>query len=384
MGYYVRYLPRKKNPPTWKIQYVSYKPQDRKSTSQAKISKTTWDLSKDRWRPLGFHPSMSFLEAQARARQLNSQLRLKRQEEQIKKIQDKKNVFQLRHESALPPEFVTEFEERFVHARGLLSEVQRKRRNKQRHTTWRAAQRMIVAVGIEPSQWFYHHDNFYEAICQNEYSLGYAKSILNMVNLWGHFMTRKLGQLFYPVRQPRGYERQRILEIFYRKTFRRRRPSESITPEHLEKIKPSINLKNFNWIYISVWLGLRPQEIDQLMNAELWKIEVLPTGRKVLWVFQTKIIALPPDDRWKPIPILFDEQHFTLRIISEKNFKRPLVKTIRKHIGPGHDLYGGRKGFVDLMLEKKQTLENISIWMGHSTLSRTWRSYKNKRVYQAS
>ncbi len=68
-------------------------------------------------------------------------------------------------------------------------------------------------------------------------------------------------------------------------------------------------------------------------------------------------------------------------MISDGSFKRPLAKTVRKHFGMGHDNYAGRKGFVDLMLSKGQTLENISIWMGHSTLNRTWRSYKNKRVY---
>jgi hypothetical protein len=47
----------------------------------------------------------------------------------------------------------------------------------------------------------------------------------------------------------------------------------------------------------------------------------------------------------------------------------------------GGILYGGRKGFVDLMLSKEQTFENISVWMGHSTLDRTWRSYKQRRKF---
>ena len=33
------------------------------------------------------------------------------------------------------------------------------------------------------------------------------------------------------------------------------------------------------------------------------------------------------------------------------------------------------------MLSKGNTLENISIWMGHSTINRTWQSYKNRRKY---
>jgi hypothetical protein len=104
-------------------------------------------------------------------------------------------------------------------------------------------------------------------------------------------------------------------------------------------------------------------------------------GRNVLRVFQTKIVGLPLEDRWKPIPILFSEQEFGLKIIRDGNFKRPLCKTMRLHFGPGIDLYAGRKGFTDLMLSKGHSLENISIWMGHSTLARTWRSYKDKRAF---
>jgi hypothetical protein len=57
------------------------------------------------------------------------------------------------------------------------------------------------------------------------------------------------------------------------------------------------------------------------------------------------------------------------------------MKTMRKYFGEGVDLYAGRKGFTDLMLAKGHSLENISVWMGHSTLERTWKSYKNRRRY---
>lgn len=59
-----------------------------------------------------------------------------------------------------------------------------------------------------------------------------------------------------------------------------------------------------------------------------------------------------------------------------------LVKTVRRYFGEGIDLYGGRKGFNDLMLSKGQALENISAWMGHSTLERTLRSYNQRRYIE--
>jgi hypothetical protein len=33
------------------------------------------------------------------------------------------------------------------------------------------------------------------------------------------------------------------------------------------------------------------------------------------------------------------------------------------------------------MLSKGQSFENISVWMGHSTLNRTWSSYKQRRKF---
>ncbi len=118
-----------------------------------------------------------------------------------------------------------------------------------------------------------------------------------------------------------------------------------------------------------------------LYNREMWRIETLSTGKKILWVFQTKIIALPVEERWKPIPIIFSEQKFAVRIIESGNFKRPLMKTVIKNFGKGTTTYGGRKGFTDLMLSKNQAFENISVWMGHSSLQRTWKSYKSRRRF---
>ncbi len=381
MGYYIRKIKNKKSLPHWKLQFVSCKKVDQKPTSKAKNPTTTWDISKDRWKTLGFHKLMTLDEAKERARQLNLQLEMKRQEAFLLKTKIKNEEIRIKHSSVLPEEFVLEFERRFVIPRSHSDETNYKRRKKQRYTHWKAAQKLIVFIGKDPLHWFYHTKDFYDFFFQKKYSIGYSRSILKMANLWGYFISRKIDTPFLEIPSPYGYERKRIIEASYEKKSNRSFPSKPVTPEQLIKIKNQINQLNFNWLYLSVWLGLRPQEIDNLKNSELWRTEKLPTGREVLWVYQTKIIALPPEERWKPIPLLFDEQSFILQIINGGKFKRPLVKTVNKYLGKGHNLYGGRKGFVDLMLSKNQSLNNISIWMGHSTLNRTWRSYKNKQLY---
>ena len=102
MGYYARKLKEKKHSPDWKVQYISCKRKDQSPDSKSKNPKRTWDIPSERWRPLGIHASMSFEEVKVRVKQLNSQLRMKRQEEQIKKLRDTQNDFQLRHQSMLP------------------------------------------------------------------------------------------------------------------------------------------------------------------------------------------------------------------------------------------------------------------------------------------
>lgn len=380
MGYYVRALPWKKSAPKWKIQFISYKKNDT-ANSPAKKPKKEWDLEVTRWRSLGFHFQMTLEEAKVRARQLNAQRHLKEQEKRIQLRKIEEEQMAKRFASVLPQEFVAEFELRFLRVRDSET-VSGKRRMSRAYVLWNAAQKVIFELQMDPSDWLYSVHEIYDYFHLRQLSLRYTLAILKFVNLWGFFISKKLARPFHPIPPPRGYERQRLLEAFYEKDRTRiSTPSKEISPEKLDKVRAQINQPNFNWIFLSVWFGLRPQEVDNLNNKSLWRIEALATGRKILWIFQTKIIALPPEDRWKPIPIIFDQQEFALRIIDSSLFKRPLTKTIRKHFGLGTTLYGGRKGFTDLMLSKGQSLENISIWMGHATLSRTWRSYKSRRRF---
>lgn len=378
MGYFVKRLPLRKSLPDWKLQFVSYKNEDIKN-SKAKKPKREWDVKKGRWQALGFHGFMTLEEARVRAKQLNAQLHIKRQEVRIRELEANRSAAQKRYDSMLPEEFVAEFESRFIRKRDSQTE-QGLRKNTRAYITWRAAQRLIVAINTEPSEWFYHTHKIYDYFYQQKMSLRYLQAVLRMANLWGFFICRKLAHPFLPVSSPRGYERLRLIDANYEKT-NASRPSKPITPRDLERVADTLNQINFNWLLISVWFGLRPKEIDSLKDPNSWRIEEVPTGRKVLWVFQTKVVALPREDRWKPIPVLFDEQHFALKIIQDGTFKRPLRKTTLKNFGPGVTTYAGRKGFTDLMLSKGQSLENISVWMGHSTIQRTWNNYKNRRKF---
>jgi hypothetical protein len=356
------------------VQFVSYKSKDTKDSNAIKVKKEC-DVDRDRWRTLGFHKLMTLDEARVRARQLNAQDFVKRQEERIQRIAIEENNSKKKYDSVLPIEFVEEFESRFLRSRDAET---RKGRRKTSHarSKWNTAKKMIVALKIDPSEWYYYNKEIYDYFHEQQLSISYSISILTLVNAWGYFICRKLAKPFLPVTRPRGYERQRLLDAHYHKNKNSRKASDPLPPEVLNMASGKMNQANFNWLFLSVWLGLRPQEIDNIHESELWRLETPIFGRKVFWIYQTKIIAFPPDDRWKLIPILYEEQEFAMRIVESGNFKRPLVKTMRQYFSKDIDLYGRRKGFTDLMLSKGNTIENISIWMGHSTLDRTWRSYK--------
>ncbi len=323
MGYHIKFLPYKKSNPTWKVQFISFKKSDTQN-SKAKKPKREWDIPNDRWLSLGFAEAMNLVEAKSRAKQLNAQVQLKRQEEQLRKISEKNNLFQLRHDAVLPSEFMAEFEKIFVRKSDSQTQ-QGLRQNSRAQVIWRAAQRMIVAIGVEPSHWVYHRRQIYEYMVSQKMSVRYAQSVLSMANCWGYFISHKMSRPFLEVKAPRGHDRMRLIDANNEKIVGVTRASKQVTPTDLQRIKPRINQLNFNWLFISVWFGLRPKEVDSLHNSEMWKIETLSNKRKILWVFQTKIIALPPEDRWKPIPIIFPEQKFAARIIESGSFKRPLM-----------------------------------------------------------
>ena len=67
MGYFIRALQWKKSNPRWKVQFISYKKKDIRS-STSKKPKKEWDVEKTRWRGLGFHSLMTVDEARVRAK----------------------------------------------------------------------------------------------------------------------------------------------------------------------------------------------------------------------------------------------------------------------------------------------------------------------------
>ncbi|OFZ20362.1 MAG: hypothetical protein A2Z20_12640 [Bdellovibrionales bacterium RBG_16_40_8] len=119
---------------------------------------------------------------------------------------------------------------------------------------------------------------------------------------------------------PNGVEKGRLLNAYFEKCGHRSNESEPILPSQLQKAKSKLKPDHYNWIYLSVWLGLRPREVDQLKNDRFVRLQPGLHKKLILWIYQTKLSAVPPQYRWKLIPIIFTEQETALKILRPKHY----------------------------------------------------------------
>lgn len=329
-------------------------------------------IPKDTWHTLGFSPSSSFEEAKARAQQLNALAHLRRHEARRARIIERQRIEEVTQSAFLPEPLVKEFEETRLFGRFP---------NGARDKTasyWRAARRVIAELKVEPKDWCFEAVRFYDYFRRKEFSPAYVQKLLRILNLWGSYVARKQEKPFDPIPAPRGVERVRLSDSAKKKKNKQgNKRSAPLTPSMLEAKRELLKAEHYAWLYLSVWCGLRPVEVDGLKQADTWRVEY--EGKTpVLYVYQSKLVALEEEERWKPIPLFLPEQKKVLKLL-EAPKKRPLAKTLRSHFGERVTTYGGRRGFTDLMLARGQSLEDISVWLGHTTIERTWRSYKNRQ-----
>jgi integrase len=245
-------------------------------------------------------------------------------------------------------------------------------------------QNMCVELKIVPTVYKENAKRIYKYFIKKKISNNYSNRIINLLNRWGKFVCKHNGQFFEAVLQPRGREKSAIADAQQTKRgvntdLGVREESEPLTPEILEAAKEKLKVENYNWLLISVWFGLRPEEIDGLKSAKNYSIAKDSNGTPIFTVYQPKLQSVAKEERWKHIPLILPQQALALEIVKSGVFKRPLTKTIRKYCGKGIGTYGGRKNFVDLMLSFEQDILHISAWMGHKDISTTLMHYKGKR-----
>lgn len=322
----------------------------------------------NQYHEFGLSKSMTVLEAKDRVKRLNRERRID-SNSKINSARRSADIIQT-HDVLFPKEFLSEFliqlEER-THGTEY--------RFKKVCSHFVTAQKMIIETRLFPKDYAYRANKIYKWLVQKKYSADYSNSIIRVLNIWGKFIARKQGQFFESVPNPRGIIRANIIKS--QKTQSGRRPvCLPLNEILLGKLKDKLPSEFYFWIYISFYLGLRPLEVDSLKEGV--EIEHFQ-DTDILIVDQPKLSGISEEERIKRIPLILEEQKNILFIINNKQFIRPRAKHLRRVLGDNYDLYTGRKGFTDLMLQRGQSLEDISQWLGHKSIDRTWRSYKNKQ-----
>jgi integrase len=243
---------------------------------------------------------------------------------------------------------------------------------------WNTAKKVIITLQLSPQDYFQNKNRFYTYFQNKHWSPDYSKKLLRLINLYGEFVSDLQGRFFKRIPNPKGYNKEALMDS-YTEAESYKGPSEPLTPEILRDLKEQISEAQYNWLFVTVWLGLRPSEVDLICkDSRKWRLEESDEV-DVLWVYQPKLKSKERKLRWKPIPLLYDEQREAVNLFQHKVLARPLVKTVKKHTGQHITLYGGRKGFTDLMLARGQSIEAVSQWLGHTSLEMTWKHYKDRR-----
>ncbi len=348
MSFYVR----SKTGVTWQVWETCY------TNGQRSQEKVPVDV----YRELGFNVKMSLAEARARAVELN-----------LSKSRDKKAATKAARRSVditlvkslfVPENLSKEFYERLKE-----ESFSTEKYTKKLLSHWQYVQRMLSELQIEPVEYADRAKAFYKYFMEHKTSLDYVRKLLRIINLWGAFVCKHRGQFYEPVALPKGHIKERIHEA-YQSSPSYRGEAEALTEELLTKSKSKWKVPgNYEWMFVSLWFGLRPSELEAKRRVE----------GKHLWVYQAKLSSLPEAKRWKVIPILYPEQAEALEYLVDAKVRKPLAKTIKKVLGEGFGLYSGRKGFFDLMRSRDHSLEKISAWMGHTNIQRTWEKYRNRQ-----
>lgn len=320
----------------------------------------------DEARAKGFRWDMTLVEAKAHSLSLKADEKVERQIAAEGRAAGRLEKSRIKNSAFLPISITHEFEKNFLHL------------NKNH---WARAQDVIADVAIPPEEWGedWAREQIYECMKRYSISPGYAKKIRQMLNRYGRLWCKRKGKFFSPINAPTPSQARRM------ESARKRRGGKSLPlrPEQLKGARAQLKPSEYSWLEFSIWFGLRPEEVDNLQTINPTNWVVRKEGNQAaLRVFQWKLFkrGTPAEKCWKAIPCLKNEQRLLLKLLGQP-LKRPKNLKMQKIFGPGYTVYGGRKGFVALMLGLvgESEIFKVSKWIGHQSLLETQRSYEEVR-----
>lgn len=363
MGYVVKKANGKKRP--FKLQFET------SNHSTGKRVKKSPSIPFEEWGTHGFRPTMTIEEARTRAHQLNADSEEKRHS--LRKVAIGERIEKENRDLALSisdeRDFIAWCEDEH--------RIEFKGENKL-ESHWQCAKRVIAKLGLKPADYYPRRRKIYRWFEDEKLSLDYLKKVLRFVNLYGDFIAHTYSTYFKAVPYPKGQDRQDIANA-YRKSGKPSKEARPLTHELLTASEPEWKPEQYRWLYLSLWLGLRPEEVDNLKNPDLHKWEKDSEGTLVLIVYQTKLErTVEEKNRWKRIPLIYPEQAI-IPDLMKLDLERPLVKTMRRIFkGKSYGTYSGRKGFEALLVDRGQSFQYVSAMLGHQKTDITYQKYMDR------
>lgn len=332
-------------------------------------------IPKEHWGRYGFLQDMTFEEAKAHGQQINAQDKLNQEIEARAKITKRLRREGTVKSAFLPEILVGEFENKLKE--DFYGTDDKFLRSKQM-SFWRTAQKIISSTKVNVSDYEDRKRVYYKAFIVEEFALSTVEKLINMINKWGKFSAKKQGKFFEVLPMPTGYERSQVDDA-YQESGKVSKESSPLYPIDLQTQESKFKPEQYRWLYVSLWFGLRPSEVDILTEenqGSYW--ELVKQGEyQVLRVYQSKLTRVQKEKRWKQIPLIFEEQITAMDFILNEPLVRPLVKTIKRYLGEKYTTYAGRKGFEALLNRKGIPLEYSSRYLGHTSIERTYKNYQD-------
>lgn len=327
---------------------------------------------------LGFRYDMTLEEARNRAKQINKQTQIEAKKivSAVKRVSDEKEINAAYLPAPMTAGFEKELAENYADNPARLNNLLKQ---------WNIVKKMISALALDPKDFHDERQKFVNYYKSKKWAPDYIKKLTRMANLWGFYFSKRTNTSFQPIPKLSSVQIQKVVEL------REGLPGIKTAADPLmwndllnvkSKFENNDLKQHWNWMFIALWFGLRPVEMNGLTNSKTWRLDVdSKTKVQVLWVYQSKLVHVEKEKRWKPIPVYFEEQKQALKLIESGDYKRPLNKTLKRFFTAKIETYSPRKGFTDLMLEKGFGLEDISTFLGHADISMTWKHYKNKKTF---
>lgn len=324
-------------------------------------------IRKQDWLTHGINPAWSLEEARAWAKAQNASKELKRYAERKLKTQSRLHEEHLARLAYLPPE-LRQFEAEKL--------ARRWERNPKLRHTWTFVTKMLAHLRLNPPDYGDQKERFYDYFASKRCSIAYVHKLLRDLNAWGAYYCKRRKLFFEKVPAPTHTDRKTIVKANRAKVKKQgNRVSEPLTFEMLEAKKGELRPEHYNWLYVRIAFGLRPSD----RPGKVWQQDGIP----VLDVFQPKLDHDGDEENaWKSIPCVLPEQKVALKLLAARKLEAPSNKIISSR-WPGCTQYCGRNNFIPMMFEHGRTIEEVSAWMGHKTVERTWSYWiklKNRKL----